>query len=133
MAENPENSSPNNPFSSIISKFTDVFNNFKFPPPPVLVKSDAVKVTADVADEKPVSVRYPLDDSSTVDVAPVKVESEPVGDHVTTTNPALMWQVYAIGGFFLLKWAVARWKEQRAKKKPSDEDSPPPPASEANE
>ena len=97
MAENPENSSsvPNNPLSSIISKFTDVFNNFRFPPPPVVVKSDAaVKVTADVADDKPVSVRYPPDASS-VDVAPVKVESGEV-DHVTTTtttNPALMWQV----------------------------------------
>nr|GEU30237.1 translation initiation factor IF-2 like [Tanacetum cinerariifolium] len=126
MADNPNSShAPPNPFSSIISKFTDVFNNFRFPPPPVKVDTVAGD---DVAEEKPVSIRYP--DASGVDVAQVKVESGEV-QHVT--NPAVMWQVYAIGGFFLLKWAVARWKEQRAKKKPSDEDSPPPTAAETNE
>lgn len=43
-------------------------------------------------------------------------------------NFTLFWctmspfQVYAIGGFFVLRWAWARWNERRGKKRPSDDD-----------
>ncbi|XVF75694.1 hypothetical protein PTKIN_Ptkin13bG0207300 [Pterospermum kingtungense] len=45
-----------------------------------------------------------------------------------TSNPIVLWQVYAIGGFFLVKWIWARWKERKdmgAKKESSDDDQPP--------
>ncbi|XVE99137.1 hypothetical protein REPUB_Repub03eG0171200 [Reevesia pubescens] len=45
-----------------------------------------------------------------------------------TSNPIVIWQVYAIGGFFLLKWVWARWKERKemgAKKEASDDEQPP--------
>ncbi|XWS75259.1 hypothetical protein CRYUN_Cryun01aG0070700 [Craigia yunnanensis] len=45
-----------------------------------------------------------------------------------TSNPIVLWQVYAIGGFFLLKWIWARWKERKemGSKKESDDDEQPP-------
>ncbi|XP_039041954.1 uncharacterized protein LOC120180732 [Hibiscus syriacus] len=42
-----------------------------------------------------------------------------------TSNPIVLWQVYAIGGIFLLKWIWARWKEKKemgSKKESPDED-----------
>ncbi|XWS08092.1 hypothetical protein CRYUN_Cryun41cG0049100 [Craigia yunnanensis] len=47
-----------------------------------------------------------------------------------TSNPIVLWQVYAIGGFFLVKWIWASWKERKeiGSKKESTEDEQPPPA-----
>ncbi|KAK6233869.1 hypothetical protein QUC31_006275 [Theobroma cacao] len=45
-----------------------------------------------------------------------------------TSNPIVLWQVYAIGGFFLLKWIWARWKERKemgGKKESSDDEQSP--------
>ncbi|XP_024991298.1 uncharacterized protein LOC112525407 [Cynara cardunculus var. scolymus] len=137
-----ESSSHRNPLFSIISKFTQVFN-LRFPPspPPPPAKKDVVKVErvskgsgdavlhgSEVAEEsKLVTVRFP--EARTTTVAPLKLEPEEVEQG---TKPVVLWQVYAIGGFFILKWVLGRWKERRAKKKSSDEDSPPPPPA-ANE
>ncbi|KAG4201623.1 hypothetical protein ERO13_A05G289401v2 [Gossypium hirsutum] len=46
-----------------------------------------------------------------------------------TSNPIVLGQVYAIGGFFLLKWIWARWNERKemgSKKEASDDDEQPP-------
>ncbi|KAK9064041.1 hypothetical protein SSX86_017913 [Deinandra increscens subsp. villosa] len=146
MVHKPENESsnhPNNPFSSIISKFTEVIS-FRFPPPPA--KNDARKVESErkavgntvvrsgevVEESKPVVVRFP--DAHPTTVEPLKLQAE---EMERDTNPVFLWQVYAIGGFFVLRWVLARWKERRASKKSSDEDSPPSPppaaAAEGNE
>ncbi|TXG49375.1 hypothetical protein EZV62_025250 [Acer yangbiense] len=57
---------------------------------------------------------------------------EPAG---RTSNPIVLWQVYALGGFLVLRWVWARWKERKerdAKNDSSDDNSneppPPPPA-----
>ncbi|CAI9296193.1 unnamed protein product [Lactuca saligna] len=130
-----ESSGPPNPLLSVISKFTK-FVNSRFPPPPTAEK-DVVKVeteskgsgdsifrSSEVVEpevSKPVVVRFP--DARTTTVPPLKVEAEELEQD---TNPVVLWQVYAIGGFFVLRWVLARWKERRAnKKKPSNEDSPP--------
>ncbi|KAK3035279.1 hypothetical protein RJ639_034802 [Escallonia herrerae] len=55
-------------------------------------------------------------------VPPLKLEAENEGRE---TNPALLWQVYAVGGFFILRWAWARWNERRATRRPSDENPAP--------
>nr|XP_043638197.1 heavy metal-associated isoprenylated plant protein 7-like [Erigeron canadensis] len=119
-----ENEAPN-PLSSIISKFTQLFN-FRFPPPPPPSSKKAESAgprSDEVAEvQKPVAVKFP--DNQTTSVAPVKLEPAEIEQD---TNPAVLWQVYAIGGFFILKWVLARWKERRVNKKPSIEDSPPPP------
>ncbi|KAE8713870.1 putative Aspartate/glutamate/uridylate kinase family protein [Hibiscus syriacus] len=46
-----------------------------------------------------------------------------------TSNPIVLWQVYAIGGIFLVKWIWARWKERKemgSKKESPNEDEQPP-------
>ncbi|KAK4435893.1 hypothetical protein Salat_0752900 [Sesamum alatum] len=55
---------------------------------------------------------------------PLKLEAE-AEDGERSTNPVLLWQVYAIGGFFVLRWAWTRWNERKGPKKSDDE---PPPA-----
>ncbi|KAI3517171.1 hypothetical protein L1887_16381 [Cichorium endivia] len=137
-----ESSGPPNPLLSVISKITQVFN-FRFPPPSAekgVVKveteskgnGDAALRSSEVVEvSKPVVVRFP--DARTATVPPLKLEADEMEQD---TNPVVLWQVYAIGGFFVLRWFLARWKERRANKKPSNEDSqtpPPPVVDEANE
>ncbi|KAI7730049.1 hypothetical protein M8C21_020000 [Ambrosia artemisiifolia] len=124
-----------NPLSSLISKFTQIIN-FHFPPPPpkkVETESKAAGNTVvrsgDAAEEsKPVTVKF--SDARPNTVAPLKVEAEE-----KDTNPVFIWQVYAIGGFFILRWVLTRWNERKANKKSSKEDSPPqpPPAAAAGD
>ncbi|KAD2804750.1 hypothetical protein R6Q59_029831 [Mikania micrantha] len=119
-----------NPISSIISKFTEVIN-FRFPPPPAKKVETERKTAGDavipggeaVEDSNPATVRFPQAHPTTV--APLKLQEDEVeGD----TNPVFLWQVYAIGGFFILRWVLARWNERRrANNKSSNEDSPPSP------
>ncbi|KAI3748542.1 hypothetical protein L6452_11681 [Arctium lappa] len=121
-----ESSRPPNPFNALFSKFTQILN-FRFPPLPP-AKKDPVKVETErkatvrgdevVEVKKSVTVTYP--DARTKTVAPLKLESEEAEQE---TNPVVLWQVYAIGGFFILKWAWGRWNERRARKKPSSEDT----------
>ncbi|KAJ9540217.1 hypothetical protein OSB04_026723 [Centaurea solstitialis] len=125
-----ESNRPPNPFNAIFSKFTQLLD-FRFPPLPPAKKDPAKVVTESKAtvhgDEvvevkKSVTVTYP-DAARNKAVAPLKLESEEAEQE---TNPVVLWQVYAIGGFFILKWAWGRWNERRARKKPSDEDTPAP-------
>ncbi|CAA0814390.1 Unknown protein [Striga hermonthica] len=51
----------------------------------------------------------------------LEVETE-VSDQ--STNPLFLWQVYAIGGFYVLRWAWMRWNEGKGQKK-SDNNPPP--------
>lgn len=117
-----------NPVFSLFSKFVQSFN---FPPPKretakvvettvvetTPMTAAAVAVSSEVEESKPATVRFP---DTRPAVAPLKLEAEELEQD---TNPVVLWQVYAIGGFFILRWALARWKERRAKKKPSDEPS----------
>ncbi|KAF8099755.1 hypothetical protein N665_0237s0010 [Sinapis alba] len=53
---------------------------------------------------------------------PLKLEAEPSSG--STSNSLVIWQVYALGGFLVLKWAWARWNERNetSDKKDDDED-----------
>uniref|UniRef100_A0A1J3DBW6 Uncharacterized protein n=1 Tax=Noccaea caerulescens TaxID=107243 RepID=A0A1J3DBW6_NOCCA len=53
---------------------------------------------------------------------PLKVEAEVSSGK--TSNSLVIWQVYALGGFLVLKWAWARWNErnERSKKKEATDD-----------
>ncbi|XP_072969674.1 uncharacterized protein [Typha angustifolia] len=46
------------------------------------------------------------------DVPPIKLEVEESADDMSPRN---MWQVYALGGFMVLRWIWARWKERKDK------------------
>ncbi|XP_076914564.1 uncharacterized protein LOC143573617 [Bidens hawaiensis] len=123
-----DSTKPTNPFTSVISKFTNLLANFRFPPPPVKVETEAGKTVVRggelAEEEKPVTVRFGEPRPTTV--APLKLEAKGVDKE---TKPAVLWQVYAIGGFFILKWALAKWNERRTNNQSADEeDSPPQPA-----
>ncbi|KAK1409663.1 hypothetical protein QVD17_36192 [Tagetes erecta] len=129
MAEKDESNKLTNPFTVLFSKFTQVIN---LPLPlPFLpqAKKDVVKVETEkkavvrggevVEVSKSATVTFP--DGRKQTVAPLKVESE-VAEH--ETNPVVLWQVYVIGGFFVLKWAWGRWNEHKERKKSSNDDQP---------
>ncbi|XP_021890639.1 uncharacterized protein LOC110809191 [Carica papaya] len=46
-----------------------------------------------------------------------------------TSNPVVLWQVYALGGFLILRWVWARWTERNErdakKESPDDDDQTP--------
>ncbi|KAB1225311.1 hypothetical protein CJ030_MR1G015631 [Morella rubra] len=46
--------------------------------------------------------------------SPVTIEAEE--SSAKTSNPVILWQVYALGGFLVVRWIWARWQERRARK-----------------
>ncbi|XP_024030392.1 uncharacterized protein LOC21399850 [Morus notabilis] len=50
---------------------------------------------------------------------PVAVENEEANK---TSNPIILWQVYALGGFMVMRWIWARWNERKGRKENSSED-----------
>ncbi|KAK1396559.1 hypothetical protein POM88_006422 [Heracleum sosnowskyi] len=116
--DNQEQPSFPNPFISLFTNFTKFFN---FPQPksnPEPKVAQTAPVAENTKSKAPVVATFPNKQT----VAPLKLEAE---DLEKTTNPVVVWQVYAIGGFFVLKWAWARYNERRARKKTNDEDPPP--------
>nr|CAA56654.1 E24 ASN [Spinacia oleracea] len=126
---NPEASrqEQNNPFFflSLIPKFLlQPFNNIKN-------KGDSEKSVKRVDGEEgsgsntktPDVVRFP---ATQPEVAPLKLENE---DAQEDTNPLILWQIYALGGFIVLKWAWGKWQERKANNGSSGEDQPQPPPS----
>ncbi|KAG2257768.1 hypothetical protein Bca52824_077062 [Brassica carinata] len=51
---------------------------------------------------------------------PLKLEAEPSSG--STSNSLVIWQVYALGGFLVLKWAWARWNERNATSDKKEDD-----------
>lgn len=119
---------PKNPFLSLISKFL---------PKPQEVKTEPEQKTESVYKEelvksadgeegyrsnsKPEVVRFPV---RKPDVPSLKLENE---EAEKDTNPIVLWQVYALGGFIILRWAWAKWQERKAKaKKDSSNEAQPP-------
>ncbi|XP_022993210.1 uncharacterized protein LOC111489298 [Cucurbita maxima] len=82
--------------------------------PPATVMDEGPKDDEDA--QKPEFVRFP---KANLAVPSVEVEADVSGK---TSNPAVIWQVYALGGFLILSWAWARWKERRPKRRSDDDD-----------
>ncbi|KAL2944336.1 Undecaprenyl-diphosphatase [Bienertia sinuspersici] len=124
-SENP----PNNPFFflSLIPKFLlkpfDNNNNDKIEYGKSVKSVDKQEIS-DTNTKTPDAVKLPR---KQVEIPSVKLDSEDVQED---TNPLILWQVYALGGFILLKWAWGKWQERKGKAKndSTGEDQPPPPA-----
>ncbi|KAK4359699.1 hypothetical protein RND71_021928 [Anisodus tanguticus] len=101
---------PTNPF---VCNFLQFFK----PPPPVTKKIEPTATSVE-KEEKTDVVKFPKQE-----LPSLKLESDGINE--PNTNPVVLWQVYAIGGFFVLRWAWSRWNERRGNKKPSDEEAPP--------
>ncbi|MED6206411.1 hypothetical protein PIB30_026505 [Stylosanthes scabra] len=66
---------------------------------------------------KPGFVRFPKSEV----VALPHLEAEVEESSVKTSNPFILWQVYALGAFFISSWVWARWNERKAQgKSPND-------------
>ncbi|CAN4126482.1 unnamed protein product [Withania somnifera] len=94
-------------------------------PPP----SKKIEPTAATSDPKPTASVEQVDNKPpdvvkfpSQDISSLKLESEGVSE--SNTNPVVLWQVYAIGAFFVVRWAWSKWNESRGKRKPSDEEPP---------
>ncbi|KGN63041.1 uncharacterized protein LOC101205088 [Cucumis sativus] len=118
VAVKEDENNPKSPFPwfSFLPKF-----DFRLPfpvnggkkPPPVVVDESR---KADNDAQKPEFVRFP---KAELPVASVEAEADVSGK---TSNPAVVWQVYALGGFLILSWAWARWKERRPQRRSNDDD-----------
>ncbi|OAY38939.1 uncharacterized protein LOC110623931 [Manihot esculenta] len=104
-----------------------VFNEDKKAPSKSVVKDEAEMAVggdgeADNTKQRPNFVRFP--NAHPIIPPPLDIELEESSGK--THNPVIIWQVYALGGFIILKWVWARWKErkERAKKASPDNDQP---------
>ncbi|XP_038886165.1 uncharacterized protein LOC120076415 [Benincasa hispida] len=127
MAENPkfigmkeDEDSPKSPFPFPWFSFLPKFD-FRLPfpinggkKPPAVVVDEGRKADDDA--QKPEFVRFP---KAELPVASVEAEADVSGK---TSNPAVIWQVYALGGFLILSWAWARWKERRPQRRSNDDE-----------
>ncbi|KAJ4890107.1 hypothetical protein Rs2_29855 [Raphanus sativus] len=97
-----------------------VVNLFPFlkPKSPANVTDGGPKPTGGDKETQNSTVSFPYNPPKSTE--PLKVEAEPSSG--TTSNSLVIWQVYALGGFLVLKWAWARWNERNEKKKSTDDD-----------
>lgn len=121
MAETGEN--------PILAFFSNLFRGIKLPLPKndavVEPANDVVAAAAEPMEKKPAasesevtnpsSVKFPTQGFDSLKLETESVEGGP------DTNPILVWQVYAIGGFFILRWAWTRWNERKGRKKSDNE------------
>ncbi|KAJ0101193.1 hypothetical protein Patl1_05964 [Pistacia atlantica] len=134
MAENADNATKKQESKNILS----VFPKFELKLPffnkqPKQVESVGVKegqktsVESENVSVKPSLVRFP---DSARQIIPARLEFEAEEPAGRTSNPVVLWQVYALGGFLVLRWVWARWKErkERAAKKDSSDDNDDTPA-----
>ncbi|KAH9621067.1 hypothetical protein KSS87_017915 [Heliosperma pusillum] len=128
----PETPTSNNPFvfliqipQCLLNSLTNFINNKK-QEKKVENETKSLKNGGGVVEESsaitaktPDVVNFPFIKQ---DVPPIKLESEDVQED---TNPIILWQVYALGGFIVLKWAWGKWQERKAKAKDDapDEDN----------
>ncbi|GFS30141.1 hypothetical protein Acr_00g0010370 [Actinidia rufa] len=106
-----------NPILNLLSRF----HLFNFPPPKpenVVVAEQPITPVGE-SEKKPVVVRLP---KAPTDFPSIKLEAEECEQN---TNPIVLWQVYAIGGFYVLSWVLARLKERRTRRSPSDDEPAP--------
>ncbi|XP_057463322.1 uncharacterized protein LOC130753342 [Actinidia eriantha] len=106
-----------NPIFSLLSRL----HLFHFPPPKpesVVVAEQPIPPVGE-SEKKPVVARLP---KAPDDFPSIKLEAEECEQN---TNPIVLWQVYAIGGFYVLRWVLARLRERRTRRRPSDDEPAP--------
>ncbi|KAH6761898.1 hypothetical protein C2S52_019331 [Perilla frutescens var. hirtella] len=119
-----------NPFIIFV---TNLLSSIKLPFPPKKNGAKSEPAVADSQAAEPVKVSPPVavDDDSKPgfvkfprqNLEPVKLEAE-ADEAGQTTNPLILWQVYALGGFLVMRWAWMRWNERKGQKKSDGDPSP---------
>ncbi|GAB4855151.1 hypothetical protein Ancab_023782 [Ancistrocladus abbreviatus] len=114
--------SNNMPFLSLLPKLQF---NLPFGKPQQKAEMNAVAAEEQVSERayedsgtsKPDIVRFPVHQP---ELPPLNLENE---EAENSSNPLVLWQVYALGGFMIARWLWAKWQERKAKtnRKPSNE------------
>ncbi|KAI4385759.1 hypothetical protein MLD38_003752 [Melastoma candidum] len=117
--------SDNNPLA-FLQNFRFPFPNFQKKKEPEKVIGEVVRVIDEEEVEKsPGLVRFTRRkeiENPTSTQLKVEVEEDQSGK---TSNPLVLWQVYALGGFLILRWVWGRWQERKARKGSDDQDPDP--------
>ncbi|CAN8254689.1 unnamed protein product [Cochlearia groenlandica] len=117
MAESEErSSSSSSPPQLTLPPFVTNLFPFLKPKSPALV-NNGTKPKQDVSVVEKETTKYSTNESvsfpynpTTKEAETLKVEAEVSSGR--TSNSLVLWQVYALGGFLVLKWAWARWNER---------------------
>ncbi|GFQ00350.1 hypothetical protein PHJA_002179000 [Phtheirospermum japonicum] len=116
----------------ILVFFTNLFSAIKLPFPQKNKKNDGAKIEPAAAEPiriQPAEVENESNNKAAVvtfprhTYAPLKLEAEAEGAE-RTTNPVILWQVYAIGSYYILRWAWIKWNERKGQNR-SDNEPPP--------
>ncbi|CAK7325330.1 unnamed protein product [Dovyalis caffra] len=122
VSQNDSSQKPKNLFS-IIPKFELKFPFFNKSVPLAKEETKIAVVSEggenESGNQKPNIVSFP--NARPLITSSIEVEAEESSGR--THNPVIIWQVYALGGFIVVKWLWARWQErnERAKKASSDD------------
>ncbi|KAG7560561.1 hypothetical protein ISN45_Aa05g020790 [Arabidopsis thaliana x Arabidopsis arenosa] len=109
-AQDRANGSDSSPPIKLPPFITNLFSFLQPKPPPATIDANAPKPTGEKEPQKSTyeTVSFPYNPPKTAE--PIKFEAEPSPGR--TSNSVILWQVYALGGFLVLKWAWARWNER---------------------
>ncbi|XP_014512288.1 uncharacterized protein LOC106770944 [Vigna radiata var. radiata] len=118
----PKHSLPN--FLSLIPKI-----DFQFPFPPHLLQPppSSPPPQSNSQDEAPKHTRnvvtFPKNQATVVSTTPLQAEIDAANSPAArTTNPFLLWQIYALGTIAISTWLWARWNERKGRGgSPNDE------------
>ncbi|CAL0316809.1 unnamed protein product [Lupinus luteus] len=140
-----------------IKSFFTLFNNFKFdlqqlpffnPKPKPINKNKNKNKTLVVSDGNTVQQKKEEEDvtksklvwfpkTQVLASTPLEAQPENLESSNKTSNSLILWQVGALGAFFISRWAWARWNERKGQgRSPNDGEGRPsddPPRSSANE
>ncbi|XP_020203994.1 uncharacterized protein LOC109789446 [Cajanus cajan] len=84
------------------------------PKPKPKPKSEPQAAKPEHEPPKPIVVRFPKSQGAVVSSSSLQVES----DHSSaakTSNPFVIWQVYAVGAIMISTWIWARWNERKGR------------------
>ncbi|ESW15828.1 hypothetical protein PHAVU_007G105600 [Phaseolus vulgaris] len=126
----PKHSPPN-----LFSLFPKIHFQFPFlplqpqpspppPPPQSNPRDEAPNLKSNV-------VRFPKTQAALVSSTPLQAEIDASNSPAArTTNPLLLWQIYALGTIAISTWVWARWNERKGRggspgdeRRPSDNDN----------
>ncbi|KAL5139332.1 hypothetical protein HKD37_10G029278 [Glycine soja] len=109
--------------ANIFSLFRKI--NFQLPFLPPKPEEPKLEAQAQQEGPKPGRVQFPKSQVAVISSSPL--QAEPDADHspaAKTTNPLILWQIYAIGAIAISSWVWARWNERKGRGgSPSDERS----------
>ncbi|KAL2324908.1 hypothetical protein Fmac_023966 [Flemingia macrophylla] len=112
--EQPKHSLSLPNFFSFFPKF-DFQLPFLPPKPKSKPKSEPEAPKPEHEPPKPIVVRFPKSQGAVVQSSSsLQVESEH-SSVAKTSNPFLLWQVYAIGAVMISTWIWARWNERKGR------------------